>query len=87
MSFSSRHFAREERHHDAMIRSTVTPTILKAGFRANVIPSEAEATLDVGTRSRPCRGTRENLVRVQRSLFRMACGISSNLPPTERNRL
>jgi acetylornithine deacetylase/succinyl-diaminopimelate desuccinylase-like protein len=30
-----------------MLRSTVVPTILKAGFRMNVIPSEAEATIDV----------------------------------------
>src|ERR1039457_2285533 len=29
------------------MRSTITPTILKAGFRFNVVPSEAEATLDV----------------------------------------
>jgi acetylornithine deacetylase/succinyl-diaminopimelate desuccinylase-like protein len=31
----------------AVMRSTITPTILKAGFRFNVVPSEAEATLDV----------------------------------------
>jgi acetylornithine deacetylase/succinyl-diaminopimelate desuccinylase-like protein len=31
----------------AVMRSTITPTILKAGFRFNVVPSDAEATLDV----------------------------------------
>jgi acetylornithine deacetylase/succinyl-diaminopimelate desuccinylase-like protein len=31
----------------SMLRTSVVPTILKAGFRVNVIPSEAEATLDV----------------------------------------
>jgi acetylornithine deacetylase/succinyl-diaminopimelate desuccinylase-like protein len=31
----------------SMLRTSIVPTILKAGFRVNVIPSEAEATLDV----------------------------------------
>jgi len=32
--------------HNAMVRNTVTPTILKAGQMVNVIPSEAEASFD-----------------------------------------
>jgi acetylornithine deacetylase/succinyl-diaminopimelate desuccinylase-like protein len=39
------------RQHDpgdySILRTSVVPTILKAGFRNNVIPSEAEANLDV----------------------------------------
>jgi acetylornithine deacetylase/succinyl-diaminopimelate desuccinylase-like protein len=31
----------------ALLRTTVSPTILQAGYRSNVIPSEAQATLDV----------------------------------------
>jgi acetylornithine deacetylase/succinyl-diaminopimelate desuccinylase-like protein len=31
----------------AMLRHTISPTILRAGFKANVIPSSAEATLNV----------------------------------------
>jgi acetylornithine deacetylase/succinyl-diaminopimelate desuccinylase-like protein len=31
----------------SMLRTSVVPTILKAGFRVNVIPSEAEATVDI----------------------------------------
>jgi acetylornithine deacetylase/succinyl-diaminopimelate desuccinylase-like protein len=31
----------------SMLRTSVVPTILKAGFRVNVIPSEAEATIDI----------------------------------------
>ena len=31
----------------SMLRTSVVPTILKAGFRMNVIPSKAEATIDV----------------------------------------
>jgi acetylornithine deacetylase/succinyl-diaminopimelate desuccinylase-like protein len=30
-----------------MLRTTVSPTIITGGFRTNVIPSEAKATLDV----------------------------------------
>ncbi len=33
--------------YDAMQRDTVSPTIVKGGFRSNVIPSSAEATLNV----------------------------------------
>jgi acetylornithine deacetylase/succinyl-diaminopimelate desuccinylase-like protein len=33
--------------HWSMLRTSISPTMLKAGFRVNVIPSEAEATLDV----------------------------------------
>ena len=33
--------------HWSMLRTSISPTMLKAGFRRNVIPSEAEATLDV----------------------------------------
>jgi acetylornithine deacetylase/succinyl-diaminopimelate desuccinylase-like protein len=36
----------EPRHH-AMLRTSISPNILKAGYRVNVIPSEAEATLDI----------------------------------------
>jgi acetylornithine deacetylase/succinyl-diaminopimelate desuccinylase-like protein len=31
---------------DALLRHTVSPTLVKGGFRENAIPSEAEATLD-----------------------------------------
>jgi acetylornithine deacetylase/succinyl-diaminopimelate desuccinylase-like protein len=41
------YLAEYEPHHYSMLRTSVVPTILKAGFRVNVIPSEAEATVDV----------------------------------------
>lgn len=41
------HFARHELRHNSMIRTSINPTILKAGFRGNVVPSEAEAYLDI----------------------------------------
>jgi len=42
-----RYFERYEPAHYALLRTTLTPTMLKAGFRANVIPSEAEAYIDI----------------------------------------
>jgi acetylornithine deacetylase/succinyl-diaminopimelate desuccinylase-like protein len=33
--------------HNSMIRTSISPTIFRAGFRSNVIPADAEATLDV----------------------------------------
>jgi acetylornithine deacetylase/succinyl-diaminopimelate desuccinylase-like protein len=41
------YFKRQEPGHYSLLRTSVVPTILKAGFRANVIPSEAEAYLDI----------------------------------------
>jgi len=42
-----RYLAENEPSRYSMLRTSVVPTILKAGFRMNVIPSEAEATIDV----------------------------------------
>ncbi|MEP7354073.1 MAG: M20/M25/M40 family metallo-hydrolase [Acidobacteriota bacterium] len=42
-----RYLAEYEPMHYSMLRTSVVPTILKAGFRMNVIPSEAEATIDI----------------------------------------
>jgi acetylornithine deacetylase/succinyl-diaminopimelate desuccinylase-like protein len=42
-----RYLAENEPGHYSMLRTSVVPTILKAGFRMNVIPSEAEATIDI----------------------------------------
>ena len=42
-----RFFAKNELGHYSMLRTSVVPTIIKIGFRQNVIPSEGEATLDV----------------------------------------
>jgi acetylornithine deacetylase/succinyl-diaminopimelate desuccinylase-like protein len=41
------HFAHHELRHNSMIRTSLSPNVLKAGFRANVIPSEAEALIDI----------------------------------------
>ena len=41
------YLAQNERGLYSMLRTSVVPTMLKAGVGANVIPSEAEATLDI----------------------------------------
>src|SRR5579863_9895526 len=42
-----RYFAEHEIGHYSILRTSVSPTMIKGGFRINVIPSEAEAFLDV----------------------------------------
>jgi acetylornithine deacetylase/succinyl-diaminopimelate desuccinylase-like protein len=41
------YFAANEPRHASMLRTSVSPNIIQAGYRVNVIPSEAKATLDV----------------------------------------
>src|SRR4029079_819194 len=36
-----------EPRHSSMLRTSVSPNIVTGGYRSNVIPSEAKATLDV----------------------------------------
>ena len=42
-----RYFAEHEPQHYSLLRTSVVPTMMNAGFRRNVIPGEAEATLDI----------------------------------------
>src|ERR1700733_6746661 len=44
---AQRYLAEYEPQSSSMLRTSVVPTMLKAGVGANVIPSEAEATLDI----------------------------------------
>jgi acetylornithine deacetylase/succinyl-diaminopimelate desuccinylase-like protein len=44
---AQRYLAEHEPQSYSMLRTSVVPTMLKAGVGANVIPSEAEATLDI----------------------------------------
>jgi acetylornithine deacetylase/succinyl-diaminopimelate desuccinylase-like protein len=41
------YFAANEPRHASMLRTSVSPNVFQAGYRVNVIPSEAKATLDV----------------------------------------
>src|SRR5271165_4008498 len=42
-----RYFAEHEPGNYSVLRTSIVPTIIQGGFRTNVIPSEAEATLDI----------------------------------------
>ena len=44
-----RWFKANEPQHSALLHTTATPTIVNAGYRINVIPSEVKATIDVRT--------------------------------------
>lgn len=41
------YFAVNEPGHYSMLRTSISPTMIRGGYQINVIPSEAEATLDV----------------------------------------
>lgn len=41
------YFAQNEIMHHSMLRTSIAPTVMRGGFRSNVIPSEAEAYLDI----------------------------------------
>jgi len=42
-----RYFAEHEQSNYSVLRTSIVPTIIQGGFRSNVIPSQAEATLDI----------------------------------------
>ena len=44
---ADRYFRANDPAHYATLRTTLAPTVINGGFRANVIPSEAEAIVDV----------------------------------------
>jgi acetylornithine deacetylase/succinyl-diaminopimelate desuccinylase-like protein len=46
---AQRYLAEFEPAHNSMLRTSVVPTTLKAGIGPNVIPSEAEASIDIRT--------------------------------------
>ena len=71
-----RYFAQNEPQHNSMIRTTLAPTVLKAGFRDNVIPSEAEATIDI--RALP----EEDMVQFRKRLEEVIGDPSIKIKPT-----
>ena len=46
-SAADEYFLSNEPRHASMLRTSVSPNIIQGGYRINVIPSEARATLDV----------------------------------------
>ena len=51
---------------DAVLRSGISPTVLRAGMRANVIPAEASATLNV--RTLPGQSINAVVTRIRRAI-------------------
>jgi acetylornithine deacetylase/succinyl-diaminopimelate desuccinylase-like protein len=41
------YFRQNDIFHNSILRTTISPNIIQGGFRSNVIPSEASATLDI----------------------------------------
>jgi acetylornithine deacetylase/succinyl-diaminopimelate desuccinylase-like protein len=83
------YLAENEPAHYSMLRTSVVPTILKAGFRMNVIPSEAEATIDV--RMAPGEDQNDFLEQMRRVIGDSAVKIErltdGERPPTAPSRL
>jgi acetylornithine deacetylase/succinyl-diaminopimelate desuccinylase-like protein len=74
-----KYLAEREPRHYAMLRTSVVPTILKAGVGPNVIPSEAEATIDI--RALPDEDTARFSEEMKRVIDDPAISIVP-LPPT-----
>jgi acetylornithine deacetylase/succinyl-diaminopimelate desuccinylase-like protein len=84
-----RYLAEYEPMHYSMLRTSVVPTILSAGFRMNVIPSQAEATIDI--RMAPGEDDRTFFDQMQRLIGDPAVKIErlteGDRPPTPPSRL
>lgn len=52
--------------HYSMLRTSISPTIIQAGYRVNVIPADAEATLDI--RAAPGEDIEEFFAELQRQI-------------------
>ena len=71
---ADRHFAEHEARHASMLRTSVSPNIFQGGYRVNVIPSEAKATLDV--RMLPGEDTAAFIARVREVVADTAITVS-----------
>jgi acetylornithine deacetylase/succinyl-diaminopimelate desuccinylase-like protein len=83
-----RYFRTHEPRHFALLSTTATPTIIDAGYRINVIPSEAKASIDV--RTLPDDDPAEILELVRRVVDDLAVSVEygpRNVSPTGRSRL
>ncbi len=76
-----RYFRLQEPAHYSIVRTSVVPTIMNAGFRSNVIPSEAEATLDV--RALPDEDMAKFVAELRRVIDDPAVGV---IPPAANSR-
>jgi acetylornithine deacetylase/succinyl-diaminopimelate desuccinylase-like protein len=77
-----KYFSEHELTHYSMLRTSVVPTIIKAGFRSNVIPSEAEATIDV--RALPDEDMNKLYAELRRVINDPAVEVVGGDPGTQR---
>ncbi len=77
-----RYFAEHEMTQYSMLRTSAVPTIIKAGFRSNVIPSEAEATIDV--RALPDEDMTKFYAELRRVINDPAIDVVGGNPETQR---
>jgi len=73
------YFAVNEPRHHSMLRTSISPNIIKGGYQVNVIPSEAEATLDV--RALPDENMETLLAEIRKVISDPAVTVARN----ERN--
>jgi acetylornithine deacetylase/succinyl-diaminopimelate desuccinylase-like protein len=73
-----RYFADHEIGHYSILRTSISPTMIQGGFRINVIPSEAEATLDV--RALPD----EDMDQLRAEIRRVVADSNIDVLPAER---
>jgi acetylornithine deacetylase/succinyl-diaminopimelate desuccinylase-like protein len=82
-----RHLADESPMWNSMLRDTIAPTILQAGVRANVVPSEATANLNIrmlpGHSIEELMGQFTKIVNDPQIKFQLAPDSGENAPPSE----
>ena len=72
------YFAEHELGHFSILRTSISPTVIQGGFRSNVIPSEAEAHLDVRTLPD------EDMERLREQVRRVIADSNVEVLPTAR---
>jgi acetylornithine deacetylase/succinyl-diaminopimelate desuccinylase-like protein len=82
-----RHLSDESPMWNSMLRDTIAPTILQAGVRVNVVPSEATANLNIrmlpGHSIEELMGQFTKLVNDPQIKFQLAPDSGENAPPSD----
>lgn len=83
------YLAEHEPGHSSMLRTSISPNIIRGGYQKNVIPSEAEATLDV--RALPDENIQQFVDKIQGIVndpqVRVELGSSDSRPGAPASRL
>jgi acetylornithine deacetylase/succinyl-diaminopimelate desuccinylase-like protein len=87
LDLAVKHLSEESPMWNSMLRDSVTPTIINAGFRNNVIPSEATANLNVrmlpGHSIDALIGQFGKMVNDSQVRFKLAPDSGENAPPSD----